>query len=46
MKYYLKATKIREDKLGIDHIDTAKSYNNIGDLYKQLGNYDYSIKYY
>ena len=32
MKYYLKALKIHEDKLGIDHIETALSYNNIGNV--------------
>ena len=33
MKHYLKATKIRENKLGINHEDTAKSYHNIGNVY-------------
>ena len=33
MKYYLKAMKIKENKLGIDHVDTAKTYNNIGNVY-------------
>ena len=32
MMYYLKATKIREDKLGLHHVDTAKSYHTIGTL--------------
>ena len=33
MEYNLKAMKIREDKLGIDHIDTAQSYSKIANLY-------------
>ena len=35
MKLYLKATKIREDKLGINHVHTAQSYNNIGNVYNK-----------
>ena len=33
MIYYLEAIRIREDKLGKDHVQTAKSYNNIGVLF-------------
>ena len=33
MEYNFKAIKIREEKLGIDHIDTATSYQNIANVY-------------
>ena len=33
MIYYVKAVKIKEDKLGIDHVHTAKSYHSIGNVY-------------
>ena len=33
MKNYLEAMRIRKEKLGIDHVDTAASYNNIGVLF-------------
>ena len=32
MKFYLKASKIFENQLGIDHVETATLYNNIGNL--------------
>ena len=33
IEYYLKAIKIKEDKLGINHVDTAESYNFIAFSY-------------
>jgi hypothetical protein len=37
MIYYKKSMEINEDKLGIDHINTLTSYNNVGEMYKALG---------
>ena len=37
---------IREDILGIDHVDTAKSYNNIGNIYAVKGMHDEAMMYY
>ncbi len=46
MEYHLRAMKIREEKLGIDHIDTSESYNNIGRVYLSEKKYEKSLEYY
>ena len=39
-------TSIRERLYGLEHPDTATSYNNIGYVYKCLGDYDKALEYY
>ena len=46
MRYYEKAMYIMEDKLGIDHIDTADVYNNIGNVYFRYDQFDEAILYF
>ncbi len=46
MEFQLKAMKILEEKLGINNIITAKSYNNIGGIYLREKKYDISMEYY
>jgi len=38
--FYKKAIKIREEKLGKNHTDTATSYNNLAGLYRSMGRYE------
>ena len=45
MEYYLKAMKITEDKLGINHLKTALSYSSIANIYYNLGLYDKCMEY-
>lgn len=45
MEYYYKAMKIREYKLGKEHLDTALSYDNISNVYYNIGKYEEAIKY-
>ena len=35
-----------EKELGLQHSDTADSYNNIGVTYQNIGNYNKAIEYY
>ncbi len=42
LNHYLKACAIREERLGKEHLDTAKSYNNIGLTYLYKKEYDKS----
>ena len=51
--HYDKALEIRkslikqcEEFYGKEHPDTASSYNNIGNLYADLGDYDKALEYY
>lgn len=41
-----KALEIYKDVLREKHPDTASSYNNIGVVYDELGDYDKALKYY
>ena len=42
----MKCLKIREAVLGVKHVDTATSYNNIGSIYKLKDDYDNCLKYF
>jgi len=46
LSYYQKALAIHEKVLGLEHPDTAMSYNNIGALYHDQGDYDQALSYY
>ncbi len=46
LEYYGKALAIWEKVLGTEHPDTATSYNNIGVVYKSMGDYDKALEYY
>ena len=46
MEYHLKALEIRETMLGMEHPDTATSYNNIGLVYHNQGDYPKALEYY
>ncbi len=46
LEYYFKCLKIRETKLGNEHVDTARSYNNIGLVYDNKGEYNLALEYY
>ena len=37
---------LREELYGVDHPDTATSYNNIGNVYSEKGDYDGALEYY
>ena len=37
---------IRENVLGLQHPDTAYSYNNIGSVYDNIGDYNKALEYY
>ena len=43
---YLRQITIVEEQYGIDHPNTATSYNNIGLVYKKQGDYDKALKYF
>jgi len=45
LSYYQKALAIREKVLGLEHPDTASSYNNIGILYSDQGDYELALSY-
>ena len=46
LEYYEKALRIRERVFGTEHPETSETYNNIGALYKSLGNYGEAHEYY
>ena len=46
LEYYGKALEIRESKLGIDHTDTATTYNNIAGVYWAKGDYAKALEYH
>ena len=46
LAYYQKAIALREKMLGTEHPDTAASYNNIGVIYHEKGNYFQALSYY
>ena len=41
---FSQSLNIKETRLGKQHIDTAESYNGIGLVYDNLGNYHIAIK--
>ena len=43
---YEKALVIREKVLGLEHPDTAQSYNNIANRYYNQGDYDKALEWY
>ena len=46
LEYYEKSLAIRLKTLGGEHPDMAKSYNNIGIIWKNIGEYDKALEYY
>ena len=40
MKYHEKSLNIKLNILGENHPDTARSYNNIGNVYKNKSDFD------
>ena len=46
MEYYFKALVIREKALGVEHPDTAASYNRIGVIYAKQGDYEKALEYF
>jgi hypothetical protein len=42
----MKSLKIRLDVLGLNHVDVALSYNNIGLVYRSKGDYKLALEYY
>ncbi|XP_013381237.1 nephrocystin-3-like [Lingula anatina] len=44
--YYKKCLEIREELLGINHSDTATSYNNIGRVQQSMGKYKEALDYH
>jgi len=46
LEWYFKASAIREKVLGLEHTDTAISYNNIGVVYDNQSEYDNALEWY
>jgi preprotein translocase subunit SecA/nephrocystin-3 len=46
LDYNLKTLSIKEENFGAEHIDTARSYLNVGSVYCDLGNYTKALEYY
>lgn len=46
LKLLHKQRDIRERILGVEDTDTAESYNNIGYIYDELGNYSVALEWY
>eukprot|EP01022_Parablepharisma_sp_SALTPOND_P013505 TRINITY_DN1811_c0_g1_i8.p2 TRINITY_DN1811_c0_g1~~TRINITY_DN1811_c0_g1_i8.p2 ORF type:complete len:145 (-),score=15.17 TRINITY_DN1811_c0_g1_i8:228-662(-) len=46
LEYHLKSMNIIEKVLGVEHPDTATSYNNIGFVYDNMGDYKKALEYY
>ncbi|MCL1937955.1 MAG: tetratricopeptide repeat protein [Candidatus Azobacteroides sp.] len=46
LEYYTKALSISEKVLGIEHPDTATTYNNIAEVYYAQGDYDQALEYH
>ena len=44
--WHLKALKLKEEVLGIDHPSTAATYNNLGGIYFTKEDYQQSLNYY
>lgn len=44
-EYFEKALAIREKELGVDHPDTAITYNNMGKVYHVSGNYEKALEF-
>ena len=45
MEYQQRALDIQLDKLGPEHVDVARSYNNLALIYKALGDFEQSKEY-
>ena len=45
-EYYEWALKIRKEQLGANHVDVAKSYNNLGTVYSDKGDQEKAKEYY
>jgi tetratricopeptide (TPR) repeat protein len=43
--WYQKALLIQEKALGGEHLDTAKSYNGMGEVYRKLGEYEKALEW-
>ena len=43
---YIKAIERKEKVLGTEHPSTATSYNNIGEVYREQGNYGKALEYH
>ena len=43
LSYLKKSLEIRQALLGEEHLDTAESYNEVGDEYRELGEHDNSL---
>ncbi|GHU24550.1 hypothetical protein FACS1894164_11450 [Spirochaetia bacterium] len=46
LEFHQKACAILEKVLGSEHPDTAGSYNNIGVVYRDMGNYEKALEFY
>ena len=46
VEVYTREISLIERLYGLEHPDTATSYNNIGLVYKDLGDYDKALEYY
>src|SRR5436305_14613150 len=46
MSYYERALKIYDREFEADHINSAKTINNLGNVYNSQGNYKEAISYY
>ena len=44
-EYHQRALKIRLDKLGPEHVDVARSYNNLASIYQDLGDLEQAKEY-
>ncbi len=45
LEYYQKCLKIYINVVGENHVDVAKSYNNIGLVYNSKGDYTLALEY-
>ena len=45
-EYYIWALKIQKEQLGANHVDVARSYNNLGNVYRKTGDLEKAKEYY
>ena len=45
LEYHFKALKIREKVFGAENLNTANSYDNIGEVYREKDDYDTALEY-
>ena len=45
-RYYLQSLELKQNIYSEDHPDIASSFNNLGVLYSDLGDYEKAEKYY